>query len=433
MGVEGIVKAALAAAGVTGGVGALALNKLIGAVQQYRVSKTFDEEGASMRKRLRGETKFHDDTRTEAMDAGGALVNRPATTQAPSTDLTQVNLPRDPRGGRKRTFDQMEQPAIEPADANVEMARFGGDGGGNTPSKETPIMMGADVSYGLQETHTTILPWNGWVSMVNVGAADTTIPPKLSIRMNAINDMIITPVATLIAGGTWANNVYNVPYNGFASTRDGINPAVFPRTLTAGASASETPFWLTYWKDIYEWYTVLGCEYKLTFNNTSALGNNNCSALILWDFDSYSDTAGSAGNQTPDTIVPELLSYKQMRKKAIGGTAANLTAETPYDVIQGRYKPGDIARNITNDGDVKTWTSTAGTTLPTLKDILNIRCAKSPFAMAKTTDAIGVNVQIELKYIVQFKDLKLNARYPNTLAGSATITQTLDNDAMDSV
>ena len=45
-------------------------------------------------------------------------------------------------------------------------ARTSGTSGNNNVSKETPISTYPSLTYGLQETHTTILPWTGWVSII---------------------------------------------------------------------------------------------------------------------------------------------------------------------------------------------------------------------------------------------------------------------------
>lgn len=447
-----LVKAAMAASGVAGSLGTVAMYKLTSAITKIQVSKAFDDEGDRMRKKLRGETKFNDDTREEAMrsagnrevttDMSGALTNIPTEEQSSENRLVQVNtpgqgLPRDPRGGRKRlrgqddidrTMDTSGPMEIENGDQQLEAARFGGGGGDNPQSKETPITRAPSISYGLPNTHTTIIPWNFWFGMAHIGNPQTIPPPKLSFRLNSIDDIVETALSTIAAGGSIVNGVFNVPVSG-GTVRAATNPAVFPRTITNGVSATERAFWVQYWKDIYEYYTVLGCEYKITANNVSAFGQNS-SALIITDMDSYSDTAGSTGNRTPDVILAELLSFQHMKVRSFVGTQAALTSQEPYEVITGRYKPGDIARNISNDGDVKTWTKTDGT-LPTLKDLMNIRLARSPFNLDNTGGGAQANFQVEVKYIVQFKDLKIGARYPST--GVTGIAQVLPNDALDAV
>ena len=102
-------------------------------------------------------------------------------------------------------------------------------------------------------------------------------------------------------------------------------------------------------------------------------------------------------------------------------------------IIRGSYKPGQAKRNIVNDGDVKTWTA-VGPTLPNLKEILTLNFFADPFnngcqtpeySTSDVTSSGGsvygtVMMEINLKYIVQYKDLKQLARYPNVSSGTTT-------------
>lgn len=313
-------------------------------------------------------------------------------------------------------------------DVPMEMALMSSSGmGSNAPSKETPVSMGADPSYGLQETHTTIIPFNFWFSAVGLVNTDAR---KMQMRLNSINDPVVTDINTLAGGGTWAQGLYNVPWEG-AAARTTTNPGVFPRTM-ATTNTTERGYWSAFWDKLYDYYTVLGCEYKITVTNANLLSTRNAPVLVAVDFDSYSDTATSAGNVTPDTDLATMMSFKQVQWERID----NMTALNPNNytgVISGRYRPGQIKRNITNDGDVKTWTATGG--IPNLKDLLSLRFyagGLSNAAVGPTVDFMpGCNVQVEMKYIVQYKDLKQAARYP--YSGATDIVLTLEADALDSI
>ena len=75
--------------------------------------------------------------------------------------------------------------------------------GGNPQSKETPISNYPALSYGLQETHTTIIPFNFWFSMVGM---THNLPTKLQFRLNAVDDIIITSMTGLSEGSGWAQS-----------------------------------------------------------------------------------------------------------------------------------------------------------------------------------------------------------------------------------
>ena len=164
-------------------------------------------------------------------------------------------------------------------------------------------------------------------------------------------------------------------------------------------------------------------------------GYYNTDCVCATQFDTYSSTATSTGNVMPQTNYSEVRAYKNIKWYPIEGGKKQ--------VIKGVYRPGQAKRNIINDGDVKTWTAT-GIAPTTLQEILTLNFWCDPFfncadhqwggtdvmdPNATITTARGaVNMEINLKYIVQFKDLKLQARYPNTLVTDQDRTIILNED-----
>ena len=154
--------------------------------------------------------------------------------------------------------------------------------------------------------------------------------------------------------------------------------------------------------------------------------------MVGTQFDSYSDTAGQTGNVMPQTALSQMMAYKNIKWDIIQYSRSEVPNRNNA-VISGRYTPGQVKRNIQNDGDVKTWTSTGARDLqgtntdswatPTLKDFLTLNFYKAPLGFHATT---GCNIQFELKYIVQFKDLRQQARYPNVATTDQDIVQTLN-------
>ena len=234
----------------------------------------------------------------------------------------------------------------------------------------------------------------------------------MAIRTNSIDDIVTTQVSTMTAGGTWVEETfYNVPMNN-AGTRTASgassSPPTFPRTLATGANTTEQPFWAGYWRSLYEYYTVLGMEYEITLVNVQTSGGNSA-ALVAVDFDSYSDTAGSTGNITPDNAtLAEFLSFRHVQWHRVEGQLTERPNNNSI-TIRGTVKPGQTRRNISNDGDVKTWTAcgtTIGSAIPNLKEIMNIRFFRDPLSSTQlmgSTPTIGsqpqINCQVKLKYL----------------------------------
>ena len=319
-------------------------------------------------------------------------------------------------------------PDIEP-EASALRATSGGPG--NQVSKETPITNYPSLTYGLQETHTTILPWTGWISAARM---DTGAPLQLRIRMNAPYDML--DVATNNAGVAVTKGFYSQPVKedgnlATGTTTTAVNGISFPELIPNNATTTtERPSWRAYWAALYQYYTVLGCEYKVTIVNP--VSNIGASVIVGTQFDSYTTASTSTGNIMPQANLSECMSYKNVHWDIINYSRSEV-ANKNTAVIAGTYRPGQIRRNIKNDGDVKTWTETGTVNQiglsnddgqsPTLKDFLTINLWKAPLGWHATN---GVNMQIELKYIVQYKDLREQARYPNTLNASQDIVQTLN-------
>lgn len=373
----------------------------------------------------------------------------------------------DDSGGTKRSREEAglpPDPTVEPDGSGdgVMVAARAGPSGGMAPSKETPITIPPNLNYGLPETHTCILPWTGWVTAAGL---DKITPLQLKIRMNSPYDMLDMTTAADVADGAYFGSkaFYQRPID--PEGRQSIRAQAGNYPVQAGnntTTAHERPMWREYFAKLYDYYTVLGCEYEIILYNPVQLKNIrlntipgktissvaypaeymytdagwfNTDVIVATQFDTYSATATTTGNVMPLANYEEVRGYKNIRWTPVpGGKKA---------IIRGTYKPGDAKRNIVNDGDVKTWTPT-GSKPPTLTEMLTLNFWADPFHNARKPDTYGnagdvapsatgaavtggVNMEINLKYIVQFKDLKLHARYPNTVTADQEIIQTLNN------
>lgn len=357
---------------------------------------------------------------------------------------------------------------VDMGEGETQQARAGGGGGPSSVSKETPISSYPSLSYGLPETHTTILPWTGWLAGTGI---DKTTPLQLKIRMNTPWDMLdvtlgtigITDGAKASATKQWIRRMLD---NDNRITV--ANSTRFPQEMPNDSTyAGERPAWRDYWASLYDYYTVLGCEYEIILYNAQQVpqlkvallpgktinetpdandatypavaslvhcGMHNTDLVCAVQMDTYSDTATSTGNVMPLTNYAEARAFKNIRWYPIEGGKKQ--------VIRGRYTPGQAKRNIVNDGDVKTWTAT-GTTLPNLKEILTLNFWQDPFYNAKENNTFdtastytpstsgatmygSIGMEVNIKYIVQFKDLKLQGRYPNSVITDQDITLVLN-------
>lgn len=312
------------------------------------------------------------------------------------------------------------RPRMEPTPApTTEAARAGAapaTRGGSQVAKETPISYYPSLNYGLPETQTVVLPWVGWCTMavkrdrtVTSGVSNDK-PVVLRIRLNQPGVYIPQTIATTTLGGAFSNKgIYNVPAD------QGQDAAAYnyPSVLNVNGTG-QTPQWLTWYGKQYEWYTVLSTEYEIVMVNP--ISQEGSALLIGTEFDSYTDLATSTGNVIPnDCTLVEAMNFKGMQWRHLG-SSRNVTSDGRMEIIQGTHQPGRIKRNIINDGDVKTWTqteSTGVTKAPNLKDELVIMAWTHPLMSYGTATTICVNVQVRIKQIVQFKDLRTQLRYPS--------------------
>jgi len=269
-------------------------------------------------------------------------------------------------------------------------------------NQETPIYKQVPV-YGFPNTHTVVLPWTNYYSVItpaNLGESNV----GLEFRLNCPYDifpMSINNVPT--AGSAISEGRYNTKYGGGTTWPNPLVP--FPTSTSAGTNAfSEAPQWREVWDSLYTFYTVLGVHYKITIQNPyRAIGND---IVIAETKESFSVANG--GINMPGGRFFKEMEYWPGLKWHVIKSINDGTDDNSYATIEGYYKPGDISRNVQNDEDVKTWTLINNT--PLLTERLRLFVGNASFN--ETQKAGGCNIKVQMKYIVQYKDLKIEVKYP---------------------
>lgn len=382
-------------------------------------------------------------------DAGGELDLPDLDSLLDSQSQTQVEL--DSQGNITAQRPVTRRPQLRGSDMEVDQegrpeatqaARAGMTATNNQVSKETPISNYPSLNYGLPETQTVVLPWVGWVTMVLkknrtvTSGVSNDKPAVLRINLNRPGFYIPGDLkTTTLNGGPFADlGIYNVP----GRSDDASSLAGYPTKLATDGTG-QVPQWLPWYGKQYEYYTVISTEYEVVMVNTS--DDYGSAALIAKEFDSFSNTVGSGGNTIPDnSSLVEAMNYKGMQWMHIG-SGRNITSDGRMQIIKGVHRPGQVKRNIVNDGDVKTWTKTIANTglteAPTLTEQLVIMGWQHPLMSFSNNNTQCINIQVKIKQIVQFKDLRANLRYPaeshealtNIVLG-ATKSLTTDNIRM---
>lgn len=300
----------------------------------------------------------------------------------------------------------------EPVMAMARVAPSGSlaDTAGRT--SETPVTIPPTITYGLQDTHTTILPTCFYFSAVNLSTSD---PLTLRLRLNSFNDIITTGVINasiqtagerLFINRKVANHTYNLQYLSTAMA----NFPGFPSTL--GQGTDPEVWYRDYFKELYEFYTVLGVEYEIVLANPRDNGRH---CLVAYSI----ETNGPSGATALPTNIQLRDLQGQKQVQYVNCQARTTQTDSEFQIIKGTYKPGQAKRDVTNDSDVKLWTTTTANATPSYIEALQLMFYQHPLAHSATNvdganADLGYNLmaQVRMKYIVQFKQLKQNVRYP---------------------
>lgn len=317
------------------------------------------------------------------------------------------------------TKKQKTDETMEPVQEAQRVASSGGLANTEGRTSETPVSIPPTITYGLQDTHTTIIPVSGYMSLVNLHWNE---PTTIALRLNSMFGTYET--------GTVANSVA-ASTNKQIITHRANEAAITAETTTANMNStffqfpftSTTPIrWYTdYWKQYYTYYTVLGCEYEIVYYNPRAGGRSN---LVAYTIQTNGTT--DATRLPVDTLLGDLYAMKNI--KYVNVATRDNGKENPWQIIKGTYKPGSAKRDVSNDGDVKLWTKTDADATPTYKEMLQLMHYMNPMSAGNYASATGhhLQMQIKLKYIVQYKQLNQTAHYPVTGATKVTMAQLPD-------
>lgn len=249
--------------------------------------------------------------------------------------------------------------------------------------------------------------------------------PKLhAFRLNSIWSVIHKGQPTLnYTTGPWTKKALDAQYTYTAGNPPTITGVYdeFPYQ----PSSNYYPWYRDTYSKWYKYWTILGCEYEITLMAPRGSGRGVTVAHMI-------ETSGQSGSRTlPDTV--DL--YNIQAQKGI-----NYTNVQPYNVpggyktiIKGTYKPGTAKRDVKNDGDVKLWTET--NTTPSYVESLKLYFYRDPLSSNESNQNAGTRqthcqVQIRLKYIVQWKDLQQAAYYPITGYTPTTAAVTFPEQAI---
>lgn len=350
---------------------------------------------------------------------------------------------------------------MEPANVEMQSRSMESTTTSNTnrnTSQETAILYKTPV-YHLPNTHTCILPttfYGSGVLSTNYDALD------LVLRMNDYKMPLTTKLAARPAntgggnvGALFSKGLYNKKIPRFYDHSSNIasaNPvtqttpfslsnayespnamrwtkAIYSFPMDLAADQQPTCKMAKWFENQYDYYTVIGCEYEIIIENTRDVTPLNADIVIGETLDTYSlDATKTQNNRTAlNQQLYDCMYWKNFSTEAyLHGTYYD--NQPKYKIIKGTHKIGDGTKMVENDGDAQRWTRTTRTIeadnklieekhwmfwphpFSTNHEQLALTCTDAGTAALEASTKTSFNFQVNLKYIVQFKDLKQNLR-----------------------
>jgi len=346
-----------------------------------------------------------------AYDYGLSFYNsRSEETTPPSKSTREIAVTPDtePRMSKRLNFDDDEDMsmAVEMARSfsekpSTEAARSGGGTTNTVGGGETEIDQ-QKPHYGIPFTTTVVLPFTTYLTAVT-NSNDNLF--NFYFRLNSPWDPFITNVTTPTANATLGAGVFNRKLSTTGTTWP-ASLVTFPQTLTAGGPNNERPQWRQWYSKLYNKYAVLGCEYELTCENPRATRHHDVTMALGVE----TLSAANGGRVFPGNVPVASAEFWPGLDWHVIKSRSDGDPDSAFTVVRGRYVPGSKETNVQNDEDIKTWTTVGST--PTLTEQMNVMIAQSAFN--QTQQCQGIHVKLKLKYIVQFKDISVNAMFPAT-------------------
>lgn len=275
-----------------------------------------------------------------------------------------------------------------------EQMDTGGSGGGDTKSGDPRLEMSQVTKIsrfpyayeGIPKQYTTIMPFRATLAS-NVGvmnAQDVVTNQSYYVRMESVYDIIK-------ANG----NTYSA------------NPAVVADGQDSGDGAViQRPYWREYWMQFYEYWTVLETRVKL---NCWITGTNGTRAAVMyWGYTGLQKVPLEYGNPAVPLRERDYDRMKGFKKIFLrpnpDGSRHQFENSKQISFV---YHRGDGVHEVAEDELVQTWIK--GDNVPKEQNNLTIILTSPQNTNGLTT---GINIEIEIEYVVQMKDLKAIYQFP---------------------
>lgn len=217
----------------------------------------------------------------------------------------------------------------------------------------------------------------------------------------------------------------------------------------AADSTIRSANWFNYYAGMYNFYHVVSCQYKVLIENYGApiwvyqmfynqdLPNGNASNLDMqlwpqtkyWYVNTGFIGIGASGQRLGQPLIETVTNSTAEPMNTEEGPTASGTNPADVDDVNiithsqgsttltfgGEYRPGDFNREIRLDSEVENWTAVNAN--PSLPERMLIRVKPQSNVIESNStrsagDDIRYRIRIHINYLVEFKELKADLRYP---------------------
>lgn len=336
---------------------------------------------------------------------------------------------------------------------------------GSRSMQVTPIAK-IPPSYPFHQTTEAILELHGSISTMLIASPENK---SLWIRMNTyvapfsetIGSVAVAPSWDINYSGTWFNEAMGRYVISPGST-GALMETLYNRQLTTfqdplfftTLTTDHVPAGASYYNLHYNAYTVTKCEWTVkcempfhcmkanwktndsptpTEVQAALIGNttfevqpfNNARGRIFTHYRMQGDSI-SAVNPPVDKSTLEMERWNNVYDNKIT-LPVNGTR-----VIRGTWYPGKVKHNPLNDDDVQVWSTTGAVPASSHLEHLVIQPKLAANTNTRSTTQYMVNLHVNVKYYVQFKERKTELQYPiinqTNPTGTAINTLVLQNN-----
>jgi len=223
---------------------------------------------------------------------------------------------------------------------------------------------------------------------------------------------------------TWRlNSIYDVE----KQNANYANEANLATADTAdGAGSIQVPTWRQYYKDYYNYWSVVSSRYRLRFyaTATGAATSSRNMELICYVYHHGAQVPPQYQTTGPNVHVPHQLRrehdgmYYFPIRFAPDASGSNLVADADKYSCSGTWTPGSIVHEVAEDELKQTWHKQ--TEVPPTLEGLTIIVQPSP--LDQSPDNVDVRCEVTIEYTVQLKDLKYQYQYPTGVTAIAANT-----------